>query len=412
MMLGMLVMSVLLFSGTVMVLGILAIPGLLKMTKSLGRRVHTKMIEHMVRHVERHSNYRYWKEDINKLTEEEESVVTKAEKEEYEAKAQQKDTAGAHENTHDGKAIDNKAPPPTAAGKTLSTKIPMEPPGAESTSTNIPTDNKWSKADTVFVFGLKQGCLQQLQRHNIDATNKWTNATNKWSNQADNGIVEIDGSEKAVDEKRAATKAGKAEEKRVATQAEKADESQKAFGGQKREVDSKISDTKSKGAHNVHRQSVEIIEHWVRRSRKLDKQGGRKAQNLRFYIMIYYIGMIIYNYIPFAERLGNQNTSTNLHIQSMEDYGDHGNAPGIHWQQERQNMMGSLMEIQKVGGPSLTHSLGKHISHSVIDDESRNFPFLLQGCRTDDDSKGSESPRIFASMICMLMKFVDEWKPD
>ena len=156
MMLGMLVMSVLSFSGTVVVLGILAIPGLLKMTKSLGRRVHTKMIEHMVRHVERHSNYRYWKEDINKLTEEEESVVTKAEKEEYEAKAQQRDTAGAHENTHDGKAIDNKAPPPTAAGKTLSTKLPMEPPGAESTSTNIPTDNKWSKADTVFVFGLKQ----------------------------------------------------------------------------------------------------------------------------------------------------------------------------------------------------------------------------------------------------------------
>eukprot|EP00972_Heterocapsa_arctica_P104311 15376348-Heterocapsa_arctica.AAC.1 len=70
------------------------------------------------------------------------------------------------------------------------------------------------------------------------------------------------------------------------------------------------------------------------------------------------------------------------------------------------------MEIQQVGGPRLTLSLGKHISHSVIEDESRIFLFLLKGCRSDDDSKGSESPRFFASMICMLMKFVDEWKPD
>eukprot|EP00972_Heterocapsa_arctica_P106801 15732548-Heterocapsa_arctica.AAC.1 len=52
-----------------MVLGVLAIPELLKMTKLWGRHVHTKMIELMVRHVERNSNNRYWNEDINKLTE-------------------------------------------------------------------------------------------------------------------------------------------------------------------------------------------------------------------------------------------------------------------------------------------------------------------------------------------------------
>ena len=128
MMLGMLVMSVLPFSGTVMVLGILGIPGLLKMTNTLGRRMHTKMIEYMVRHVERYSNNRYWKEDINKLTEgqhfdtrkdERHDAYRRQQKDERhdtkwkyrervegegyrsvdtqeEAKAQQKDTEGAH----------------------------------------------------------------------------------------------------------------------------------------------------------------------------------------------------------------------------------------------------------------------------------------------------------------------------
>eukprot|EP00972_Heterocapsa_arctica_P084583 12459731-Heterocapsa_arctica.AAC.1 len=52
------------------------------------------------------------------------------------------------------------------------------------------------------------------------------------------------------------------------------DESQKADGGQKREVDSKRSAFKSMGAHNVHSNNFEIIEHRVRRSMKLDKQWG------------------------------------------------------------------------------------------------------------------------------------------
>eukprot|EP00972_Heterocapsa_arctica_P055730 8221226-Heterocapsa_arctica.AAC.1 len=65
----------------------------------------------------------------------------------------------------------------------------------------------------------------------------------------------------------------------------------------------------------------------------------------------------------------------------MEYYGDHGNAPGLQWQQERQTMMVYVIERQKDGGPSLTPRLGKNISVSRI------CICLQYGCRSGDDRR-------------------------
>jgi hypothetical protein len=53
--------------------------------------------------------------------------------------------------------------------------------------------------------------------------------------------------------------------------------------------------------------------------------------------------------------------------------------------------------------------LGKNISYTVIKDSSRIFQF---GWRLASDRSRKARLRCFASMLCMLMKHVDEWKPD
>ncbi len=125
--------------------------------------------------------------------------------------------------------------------------------------------------------------------------------------------------------------------------------------------------------------------------------------------MTYYTGMIIDNCKTLAERLGNQATYKQLHFKSMEAYGDHGNAPELQWHQERQNMMLYLIESINDGGTSSTMGLGKNRTHSVNKEERRIVQFSY---RTGEDSGWSESLRCFVSMTCMLMKHVDEWKPD
>eukprot|EP00972_Heterocapsa_arctica_P049102 7229095-Heterocapsa_arctica.AAC.1 len=91
--------------------------------------------------------------------------------------------------------------------------------------------------------------------------------------------------------------------------------------------------------------------------------------------MTYYTGMIIDHCKTFAERLDNQATYTNLHCKSMEAYGDHGNAPELQWQQERQNMMLYLTESINDGGTSLTMGLAKNKTQSVNKEERRIVQF-------------------------------------
>ncbi len=67
------------------------------------------------------------------------------------------------------------------------------------------------------------------------------------------------------------------------------------------------------------------------------------------------------------------------------------------------------MKILNDGGPSLISRLRKNISYTVIKDSSRIDQF---GCRLASDRSRKERLRCFAGMICMLMKHVDEWKPD
>eukprot|EP00972_Heterocapsa_arctica_P114793 16444330-Heterocapsa_arctica.AAC.1 len=71
-------------------------------------------------------------------------------------------------------------------------------------------------------------------------------------------------------------------------------------------------------------------------------------------------------------------------------------------------MMLYLMKSLNDGGPSLTPRL-ENISYSVIKDESRIYQY---DCRSVADRRWKERLRCFASMICMLMKHVDAWKPD
>eukprot|EP00972_Heterocapsa_arctica_P068374 10102842-Heterocapsa_arctica.AAC.1 len=67
------------------------------------------------------------------------------------------------------------------------------------------------------------------------------------------------------------------------------------------------------------------------------------------------------------------------------------------------------MKILNDGGPNLISRLGKSRSYIVIKDSNRIYQF---SCRLASDRSRKARLRCFAGMICMLMKHVDEWKPD